>query len=100
TEAIRALQALRPATARVRFEGREIDRPIGQVSAGDVVVVRPGERIPVDGEITDGDSQVDESLITGESLPAAKHPGDKVTGGAVNGEGLLLVRATAVGAES
>ena len=100
TEAIRALQALRPERARVRREGGDVDVPIARVLVGDVVVVRPGERLPVDGRVVEGDSHVDESLITGESLPVAKHAGDAVTGGAVNGEGLLLVRTTAVGAES
>ena len=100
TEAIRALNALRPETARVRRDGREVEIPAGQVHNGDVVVVRPGERIPVDGLVLEGASQVDESLITGESLPVAKHEGDKVTGGAVNAEGLLVLLTTAVGAES
>ena len=101
TAAIRALQALRPESARVRREdGSEQELPLAQVRSGDLVVVRPGERIAVDGEIVEGASQVDESLITGESLPVAKQPGDRVTGGAVNAEGRLLVRATTVGAES
>jgi len=100
TEAIRALNALRPETARVRRDGREQEVPVGEVVTGDVVVIRPGERVPVDGLVLDGASQVDESLITGESLPVAKHEGDAVTGGSVNAEGLLLVRTTAVGAES
>jgi Cu+-exporting ATPase len=100
SEAIRALQALRPERARVRRDGRDLELPIAQVAVGDVVVVRPGERVPVDGRVTEGASHVDESLITGESLPVAKHEGDAVTGGAVNAEGLLLVRTTAVGAES
>ncbi|MBN8506941.1 MAG: heavy metal translocating P-type ATPase, partial [Burkholderiales bacterium] len=100
TEAIRALQALRPETARVRGLHGDVEMPIAQVQAGDLVVVRPGERIPVDGEIVEGQSEVDESLITGESLPVHKEPGSRVTGGAVNAEGLLLVRTTAVGAES
>ncbi|MBI2768150.1 MAG: copper-translocating P-type ATPase [Burkholderiales bacterium] len=100
TEAIRALNALRPETARVRRDGRDLDLPVGRVVTGDIIVVRPGERIPVDGVVSEGASQVDESLITGESLPVAKHEGDRVTGGAVNAEGLLLVRTTAVGAES
>lgn len=99
-EAIRALQALRPETARVRRDGQEVDVPLTHVAVGDTVVVRPGERIPVDGRIDEGASQVDESLITGESLPVAKHPGDAVTGGSLNGEGLLALRTTAVGAES
>ena len=100
TEAIRALNALRPETARVRRDGVDTELPVSQVRVGDLVVVRPGERLPVDGQVVEGSSDVDESLITGESLPVAKHGGDKVTGGAVNGEGLLVVRTTAVGAES
>ncbi|HEY2927314.1 copper-translocating P-type ATPase, partial [Piscinibacter sp.] len=100
TEAIRALNALRPETARVRREGQDVDVAVAQVRLDDRVVVRPGERVAVDGVVLEGASHVDESLITGESLPVAKHEGDPVTGGAVNGEGLLLVRTTAVGAES
>ena len=100
TEAIRALNALRPETARVRRDGVDTELPVAQVRLKDVVVVRPGERLPVDGQVLEGSSDVDESLITGESLPVAKHAGDKVTGGAVNGEGLLVVQTTAVGAES
>ena len=99
--AIRALQDLRPVTARVRRAGEsDADLPIDQVQVGDVVVVRAGERMPVDGEVIDGASHVDESLITGESLPVAKHVGDRVTGGAINGDGLLLVRTSATGAET
>ncbi|MDB5890268.1 MAG: heavy metal translocating P-type ATPase [Polaromonas sp.] len=100
TEAIRALNALRPETARVRQDGREREVSASQVGVGDLVVIRPGERVPVDGIVLEGSSQIDESLITGESLPVAKHEGDKVTGGSVNSEGLLLVRTSAVGAES
>jgi Cu+-exporting ATPase len=100
TEAIRALQALRPTHARVRRDGREIEVRAADVMVGDVVVVRPGERIPVDGTVLEGDTHADESLITGESLPVAKGVGDRVTGGAVNGEGLVAVTTTAVGAES
>lgn len=99
--AIRALQDLRPVTARVRREGgSDADLPIDQVRVGDIVVIRAGERVAVDGEVMDGASHVDESLITGESLPVAKHVGDRVTGGAINGEGLLLVRTSATGAET
>ncbi|MET0319602.1 MAG: heavy metal translocating P-type ATPase [Duganella sp.] len=98
--AIRALQALRPESARVRRDGHDSDVPLAQVRVGELVVVRPGERIAVDGAVEEGASHVDEALITGESLPVARAPGDRVTGGAVNGEGLLLVRVTAVGAES
>jgi len=100
TEAIRALQALRPEQARVRRNGVDADIPIDAVRVADLVVVRPGERLAVDGEIVEGESHVDESLITGESLPVAKHVSDRVTGGAVNGEGLLVVRTSAIGAES
>ena len=100
TEAIRALNALRPETARLRRDGVDTDVPIGQVQVGDQVVVRPGERIAVDGDIVEGATEVDESLITGESLPVSKHPGDRVTGGAINAEGLIVVRTTAIGAES
>ena len=100
TAAIRALQALRPETARVRQGDVEVDLPLGQVRVGDVVLVRPGERVPVDGEVIEGASEVDESLITGESLPVPRQAGDRVTGGAVNGEGLLVLRTRAVGAES
>ncbi len=101
TEAIRALQALRPATARVRDSaGHEQEVPVERVALGDQVVVRPGERFPVDGEIIEGRSHSDDSLISGESLPVAKEPGDRVTGGAVNAEGLLVLRTTAVGSES
>ena len=99
-DAIRALDALRPATARVVREGVESELPIERVVLGDWVVVRPGERVAVDGEVTQGRSHVDESLLTGESLPVAKGPGDKVTAGAINAEGLLTVKTTAVGAET
>ncbi|MET3131644.1 Cu+-exporting ATPase [Oxalobacteraceae bacterium GrIS 1.11] len=98
--AIRALQVLRPESARVRRAGADVDLPAGQVRVGELVVIRPGERVAVDGEVVEGASSVDEALITGESLPVDKHVGDKVTGGALNADGLLLVRATAVGAES
>jgi P-type Cu+ transporter len=100
TDAIRALNALRPTTAHVRRDGVELELPVAQVIVGDLVVIRPGERIPVDGDVIEGASHVDESLITGESLPVTKGAGDRVTGGAINGEGLLLVKATAVGAET
>jgi Cu+-exporting ATPase len=100
TEAIRALQALRPERARVRRDGKELEVPVEAVKVGDLVVVRPAERIAADGEIVEGATHVDESLITGESLPIAKGTGDRVTGGSVNGEGLIVVRATAVGAQS
>lgn len=98
--AIRALQTLRPESARVRRGGVDIDLAINEVRVNDIIVVRPGERIAADGVITEGASHVDEALITGESLPVARHAGERVTGGAINGEGLLLVRVAAIGAES
>jgi Cu+-exporting ATPase len=99
-DAIRALNALRPTTARVRRDGLDVEVPIEEVAVDDLVLVRPGDRVAVDGEIADGRSHVDESLITGESLAVAKAPGDKVTGGSVNAEGALLVRTTAIGTET
>ncbi|MGX9717568.1 heavy metal translocating P-type ATPase [Janthinobacterium lividum] len=98
--AIRALQVLRPESARVRRDGVELDLPVDQVKVGDLVVIRPGERVAVDGVVVEGASQINESLITGESLPVDKHVGDKVTGGAINADGLLLVRTQAVGGET
>ncbi|MFO1194836.1 MAG: heavy metal translocating P-type ATPase [Rhodoferax sp.] len=100
TDAIRALQALRPATARVLRGDTEVLLPLAQVRQGDLVRVLPGERIAVDGVVTAGRSLVDESLITGESLPVAKGVGDATTGGAVNGDGALTIRTLAVGAET
>ena len=98
--AIRALQKLRPEFARVRRDGVDSDVAIDVVKVGDIVVVRPGERIAVDGTIIEGNSQVDESLITGESLPVVKQVGAKVTGASINADGLLLVRTDAIGAET
>ncbi len=100
TAAIRELMALRPETARVERGGDVTEIAISDVVRGDVVIVRPGERIPVDGKIVDGETEVDESLITGESLPVPRAAGEKVTGGAINGTGLIRVSATAVGEDS
>ena len=100
TAALRALVALRPEAARVERDGQEVELPLEQVRRGDVVVVRPGERIAVDGVVLNGASAADESLVTGESLPVAKSPGDRVIAGALNGEGRLRLRASAVGADS
>ncbi|WP_372528463.1 heavy metal translocating P-type ATPase, partial [Piscinibacter sp.] len=100
TEALRALQALRPDTARLRRGTAEVEVPLAEVRVGDEVVVRPGERMPVDGVVLQGASHLDESLLTGESLPVSRSIGERVTGGAINIEGHLLVRTTAVGAES
>jgi Cu+-exporting ATPase len=100
TSAIRALQALRPERATVRRDGTELELPIAAVKVGDEVVVRPGERIAVDGRVIEGESEIDASLVTGESLPVAAAPETRVIGGSVNGSGALVVRATAVGTES
>ncbi|WP_175709538.1 heavy metal translocating P-type ATPase [Burkholderia ambifaria] len=100
TEAIRALNALRPDRARVVEHGVERDVPLAQVRVGTTVSIRPGERVPVDGRIVSGRSHVDESLITGESLPVPKDDGDPVTAGSINGEGALVVATTAIGAET
>jgi Cu+-exporting ATPase len=100
TAAIRALMNLRPETAHLLRDGVEVDVAAASVQSGDIVLVRPGERVPVDGTVVAGDSQIDESLITGESLPVGKGVGDAVAGGAINGEGLLRIEATTVGAES
>lgn len=98
--AIRALMGLRPDTARLRRDGGEVEVPIDRVRPGDVVVVRPGERIPVDGVVVDGAGSVDESMLTGEPLPVEKAPGAPVTGGSIDVDGLLAVETTAVGAET
>ena len=98
--AIRALEALRPDRAVRVIDGREEEVAIAALRLGDLVLVKPGERFPVDGEVVDGESQADEALISGESLPVAKAPGDTITGGAINGEGRLLVRTTALGGET
>jgi Cu+-exporting ATPase len=100
TDAIRSLQALRPERATLRRDGQDREVAAATLRRGDVVVVRPGERIPVDGLVREGESAVDESLLTGESTPVLRRFGARVTGGAVNGEGLLVIETTAVGAES
>jgi len=100
TEAIRALSALRPERARVVKDGAEREVRVELVRVGDLVAVLPGERVPVDGEIVEGDTHVDESLVTGESLPVAKAAGSRVTAGSVNCEGRFVARVSAVGAET
>lgn len=97
---IRALLSLRPRRARVERGHEEIEIPADALCVGDVVMARPGERLPADGTVIGGHSEVDESLLTGESLPVSKGPGDRVTGGAINGGGLLRIETTAVGEES
>ncbi len=98
--AIRALMELRPETARVERGGAVVEVPLEELRRGDVTVIRPGERVPADGAVLTGNSQADESLLTGESMPVDKQPGDRVTGGSINGACLLRVTVTAVGAES
>ncbi|MBI1965675.1 MAG: cation-translocating P-type ATPase [Betaproteobacteria bacterium] len=100
SQAVRKLLALAPATARVVRDAREQVVPIEQVEPGDRVRVRPGESLPVDGVVVEGSSAVDEHLVTGESIPAEKQPGDSVIGGSLNQYGTLLVRVTKVGEES
>ncbi len=95
--AITALVGLAPATARVLRDGAEVDIPVADVVVGDLVRVRPGDKVPVDGVVTDGSSAVDESMLTGESLPVDKGPGDQVIGATLNRTGSLVLRATAVG---
>jgi Cu+-exporting ATPase len=97
---LEALRRLRPETARIRREGVEIEVPLSALRVGSEVVVRPGERLPTDGQIIEGRTHLDESLLTGESLPVAREVGQQVTGGALNLEGLVVVRTTAVGAET
>jgi Cu+-exporting ATPase len=98
--ALRALTRLQPETARVIRDGRELEIPLGEVHPGELVVVRPGERVPVDGVIVEGGSAVDESMLTGESLPVEKGPGSAVIGGTVNSTGTFSTRATTLGADS
>jgi len=98
--AIRALESLRATAALVRRAGGDVTVPLEALRVGDLMVVRPGERVPADGRVVEGSSHLDESLLTGESLPVEKRPGGRASGGAVNGEGLLLIEATAVGADS
>jgi Cu+-exporting ATPase len=99
--AIRALLNLAPKTAlRLRDDGGDEEVPLAQVQVGDRLRVRPGDRIPVDGTVLDGKSAVDESMVTGEAMPVAKEPGDKVIGGTINGTGSLIIRADKVGADT
>jgi Cu+-exporting ATPase len=99
--AIRSLLKLSPKTARlVRADGTEIDVPVEHIAPGDVLRVRPGEKVPVDGSVTDGSSSVDESLVTGEPIPVEKMAGARVTGGTVNGTGTFIMRAEHVGSET
>ncbi|MEG4119151.1 MULTISPECIES: heavy metal translocating P-type ATPase [unclassified Microcoleus] len=100
SEAIRSLMGLQAKTARVIRNGREVDIPIAEVVLGDVILVRPGEKIPVDGEIIDGSSTIDEAMVTGESVPVKKQPGDEVIGATINKTGSFKFRATRVGKDT
>jgi len=100
TAAIRALHALRPEVAHLLGADGEVDVPVAEVMAGDRIVVRPGERIPVDGTVLEGHTQVDESMLTGEPLPVPRNTGEVLTGGSINGDGRVVVQVSAVGSET
>uniref|UniRef100_UPI0035AE8635 heavy metal translocating P-type ATPase n=1 Tax=Hylemonella sp. TaxID=2066020 RepID=UPI0035AE8635 len=100
TAAIRALHALRPDVAHLIGPDGEVDVPVAEVLVGDRIVVRPGERFPVDGTLLEGHTQVDESMLTGEPLPVAKDAGERLTGGSINGEGRIVMQVAAVGSET
>lgn len=100
SSAIKMLLGLAPKTARVIRHDNELDIPLEQVQVGDLLRVRPGEKIPVDGVVTEGRSSVDEAMVTGEPLPVEKEPGNKVTGGTVNGTGGFVMRAERIGSET
>ncbi len=98
--AIEKLLSLQARTARVRRDGVEREIPVEEVRASDLVVVRPGEKVPVDGVIREGESTIDESMVTGESVPVTKGPGDPVIGATVNAEGFFVFEATKVGKDT
>ncbi|WP_304505168.1 cation-translocating P-type ATPase [Acidovorax sp. sic0104] len=100
TAAIRALHALRPEVVHLLSKSGEVDVPVAEVMVGDLLVVRPGERIPVDGTVHEGHTQVDESMLTGEPLPVARDVGAGLTGGSINGDGRVVMAVTAVGSET
>ena len=100
TEAIRALHAMRPNIAHWLGGDGEVDVPVDEIRVGDAIVVRPGERLPLDGDLQEGATQVDESMLTGEPLPVNKTVGARLTGGSINGDGRIVVRVTAVGHET
>jgi Cu2+-exporting ATPase len=100
SDAIRALMDLAPPKATVLRDGREVEVPTAEVKLGDIIIVRPGKKLPVDGEVIEGSSQVDESMLTGESMPVKKGPGDTVIGATINKSGSFRYRATKVGADT
>lgn len=89
-QAIKRLLTLSAKTARLLRDGREVEVPIDTVSVGDVMVIRPGEKVPTDGVIEEGESHIDESIVTGESMPVRRGPGERVVGATVNSDGLLI----------
>jgi Cu2+-exporting ATPase len=100
TDSLRALFDLVPPTATVLRDGQEVEMPSAEIVVGDTIVLRPGEKVPVDGEVISGTTSIDEALVTGESLPVDKGPGDPVVGGSINRSGLVQMRATKVGADT
>jgi Cu+-exporting ATPase len=100
SEAIKKLMGLAPKTAVVIQNGKEIEIPIEEVEVGDIILVKPGEKIPVDGEVIEGITSIDESMLTGESIPVDKKPGDRVTGASINKNGLIKFKATKVGSDT
>ena len=100
SQAIKKLMGLAPKTATVIHDGTETEIPISEVEVGDIVRVRPGEKVPVDGEVTEGYTSVDESMLTGESIPVEKRPGDPITGASINKNGTITFRATRVGSDT
>jgi len=100
SEAIKKLMGLAPKTATIIKDGKEISIPIEEVEVGDIIIVKPGEKIPVDGEVVEGISSVDESMLTGESIPVEKFPGSKITGATLNKNGTIRFRATKVGKDT
>ena len=98
--AVRGLLELQPRTARIIKEGKEVEVPIEDLDVGDIIIVRPGERVPTDGTVIDGYSAIDESMITGESIPNEKHTGSSVIGGSINKNGVLRIRAIKVGRDT
>lgn len=100
SEALRALFDLVPPQARVLRDGKEVLVPTAEVQIGDVIILKPGDKVPVDGEVTEGETSIDESLVTGESLPVSKKPGDEVIGGSINQSGSVTFKATKVGSDT
>ena len=100
SEAMKKLVNLQAKNATIRRDGKEVKIPVEEIQAGDVLIVRPGEKVAVDGEVIEGNTSIDESLITGESLPVVKQPGDKVIGGTINKQGLIAFKATKIGKET